>query len=164
MATIDPMHRMPQIDFPTDPHRYAANTSFSYSFRKNILRSAFRTSMLRSFQLIYCFFSKIFHISLLKSTDLLGIVQIDRHGLLLFLFCGDSKIEPMPVFFKLVFLLLPFFPSIPVRNRRRTSFSLSTESPAEDFSRFQKAAGDLIQTQPIPGTWHQRTFGGSQVG
>jgi len=44
------------------------------------------------------------------------------------------------------------------------SFSLSTESPAEDFSRFQKAAGDLIQTQPIPGTWHQRTFGGSQVG
>ena len=44
------------------------------------------------------------------------------------------------------------------------SFSLSTESTVEDFSRFRKAAEDLIQTQPIEGTWHQRTFGGSQVG
>ena len=100
MVTIDPMHRMPQIYLSADPHRYAANTSFSHSFSKNIPRSAFRTSMLRPFQLIYCFFSKIFHMSLLKSTDFLGIVQIDRHGLLLFLFCGDSKIELMSVFFQ----------------------------------------------------------------
>ena len=120
MVTIDPMHRMPQIYLSADPHRYAANTSFSHSFSKNIPRSAFRTSMLRPFQLIYCFFSKIFHMSLLKSTDFLGIVQIDRHGLLLFLFCGDSKIEPMSVFFKLVFPYLSFSTSIPVRNRRRT--------------------------------------------
>ena len=43
------------------------------------------------------------------------------------------------------------------------SFSLSAESTAEDFSRFRKAVEDLIQTQPIPGTWHQRTYGGSLI-
>lgn len=43
------------------------------------------------------------------------------------------------------------------------SFSLSTESPAEALFLFRKTVGDLIQTQPIPGTWHQRTFGGSQI-
>ena len=43
------------------------------------------------------------------------------------------------------------------------SFSLSTESPAEDRLRFTQTVEEVIQSSASTGLWHQRSFGGSQI-
>lgn len=43
------------------------------------------------------------------------------------------------------------------------SFSLSTESPAEDRLRFTRTVEEVIQSSASTGLWHQRSFGGSQI-